>query len=304
MAKVLAAYALVNEAEMKTHLSIDIEDHDRDGLIRDCINECSLWFEQKTSRRLRYRGYTNTEYHSFKDYRAFFYALEYPVIAAVGLWESPVRAFTDSWKLTEGTDYVLDKPFGKVTRISSGTSWPTNFDVGVEHVKFQYTCGFDGIDGVPSDWKLHLKRCAARLFRELDRGEQGRSSISDNLGNISRFSDNIAPKETLLFLAEQERHGYPTGRDATEAVTFGSVTGTVTLAATPVEGAIVSVSHASLSGYLTTTTDANGLYLFSGSVPVGGTYTVQASKVGSGVGSDTGTVASEGATTDTDIALA
>lgn len=88
---------------------------------------------------------------------------------------------------------------------------------------------------------------------------------------------------------------YPTG-----AVTNGSISGTVTDAATPVSGATVSVIVGNLA--ISTTTDSSGDYSLTG--VLAGTYNVVATK-GAKSAVEIGVVVTAGAdTADTDLAIA
>lgn len=290
----------MSEEEAKDYLRIGRDEHKKKDVIRQCINDCSRWIERKLDRRVRYRSYNYTEYHTFTDPRPYFHAREFPIISVVTLHESMNRSFDSDSLMVEDTDYLAQKgndTRGKIWKISSGTAFPSNFDPGVELIKLVYTAGFDGLANVPEDLRIACKRCVGRLYREVDRKLQGVSNMSDKLGNITRFSDKLMPPEVKDMLTPHKRLTYETGRDATEAVLFGSVTGTVTASAVPVASAVVTIA----AHDLVTTTNANGVYTFSSNVPVG-SVTVQASKSGSGVGTNTDTVA-EGASTDIDVAV-
>lgn len=290
----------MSEEEAKDYLHVGRDEHRKKDVLRQCINECSRWIERKLDRRVRYRGYNYTEYHTFTDPRPYFHTREFPIISVVSLHESMNRSYDSGALLTEDTDFIAQKgndTRGKIWKISSGTAFPNNFDPGVELVKLIYTAGFNGIASVPEDLRIACKRCVGRLYREIDRKLQGVSNMSDQLGNITRFSDKLMPPEVKEILDLHMRKTYATGRDATAAVLFGTVTGTVTASAVPVPSAVVTIA----AHDLVTIANANGVYTFSGNVPVG-SVTVQASKTGSGVGTNTDTV-TEGATTDIDVAV-
>ena len=162
------------------------------------IAECSEEIETVLDRQVVSRG-NITEYHRFTDDSSELWLRWFPVISVVSVHEDSDRAYTNT-ALVEGTDYIVDKQTGKLTRISgnSESSWLTGF----EAVRVVWTGGYTQAT-VPGDLKRIAKEFFALKTRDIVGQRQGLSSVGDGLGTRTTYG----PAElTSHMLGRLRRH--------------------------------------------------------------------------------------------------
>ncbi len=185
----LSTYALVTVDELKTAFSL--QGSAMDATLEAVINRVSDMLETYLGRLVVTRTTATpatriTEYHTLDSLRSALFLTQYPIITLTSVDEGTWSAgtWTSSASLAEGTDYIADKPSGKLVRISSGCagSWLTGF----EGVRVVYSAGVVDTAGVPQAIKDVALSLAARKFKEAQRGGETQQ-VQDGLGMVTRF---------------------------------------------------------------------------------------------------------------------
>jgi len=172
------AFISVDEASQEVR---DIGDND--DLARRLIVEGSEEMETILDRQIVTRG-DITEFHSFRKRCSELYLRWWPLLSIVSVHEDSSRAYANA-ALVEGTDFVVDREAGKLTRISgdSETSWLHGF----EAVRVVWTGGYASQAAVPGDLKRIARELFAEKYREITGQRQGLSNVSDGLGSRSSY---------------------------------------------------------------------------------------------------------------------
>lgn len=217
----LPVYALVTTSEAKEHLRIKDEYTGSDAKIEDNIAQASRMIEQYINRRVVFRGTVATantyytEFHDIFEARTRIRLLERPVIAIDALNEDVSRLFPVGDKLTEDTDFIMNKEWGQISRISDGST-PLNFEFGEAAIRLVYAAGYEdnvAKDNIPYDFKVACLRTVARLYREADRKSQNVQRKSDGLSNMTiTFPDMIPDDVKEMLEKEINKAPYSTGR--------------------------------------------------------------------------------------------
>ncbi len=121
--------------------------------------------------------------------------------------------------VTGGRDYLRRLSAGSV---AVGWFWPTglkadnlSYGPAPRPIRLTYTAGYTNTAAVPARIKTQAKRYAALLWRERERGSQGVSSMSDALGNFTRFgAARITPEMAEALYDERRIEFYETGEAA------------------------------------------------------------------------------------------
>ena len=170
--------------ELKPFLGIKVEDEGKDDVL-DILNDVARSLIEDYLDRLVVSRGAITEFHTVWGAVSEIFMTQYPVIGITTIHEDEARVFGAASLLTENTDYIVNKPFGKVIRIDSNlqSTWLT----GWRAIKCVYTAGFANTAGVDATIKHAALRTVALMYGELERREIGYSSISDAAGNVSRL---------------------------------------------------------------------------------------------------------------------
>ncbi len=186
----LSTYALVTADELKTALSL--QGSGMDAALEGVINRVSDMLEAHLGRQIVTRTVIATpatritEYHTLDSARSALFLSQYPIITITsvdeGWWSA--GTWTSSASLADGTDYIADKPVGKLVRISSG--FAASWLCGMEGVRVVYSAGVATTADVPQAIKDVALSLAARKFREAQRGGEAQQ-VQDGLGMVTRF---------------------------------------------------------------------------------------------------------------------
>lgn len=173
------------DSELKPYLNINPTDDDKDELLDQVNDYARHLIEAYLGRLLVTRG-AITEYHSIWRVSPNLYALQRPIISVTTIHEDAAAEYGASTLLTVTTDYVVSKPQGKIIRVDTNlqTSWTTGFRA----IKMIYTAGYANTAAVPSDIKFAALRTCGLIWSEVSGKQHGLASISDDMGNISRFA--------------------------------------------------------------------------------------------------------------------
>jgi hypothetical protein len=182
-----SAYWLVTFEEAESWIN-DGNLAQKRGLVETVINHCSQVIESQIHRQFVTRG-SLTEYHSFDPAGADseLFTLEWPIVSVTSIHEDTNRGYGSDYLLTENTDYIVNKPKGKITRVHSASEGTRTWDLGFRSVKVIYTAGYADIASIPSDIKSVCLRYITEVYREVVRNMGNIVSTSDALGTVTRI---------------------------------------------------------------------------------------------------------------------
>ena len=148
-------------------------------------------------------GYT--EYHTPKlpDY-SILYPREWPLQNVLTVHEDASRVYGADTLLVADTDYLVSKGEHVIARLSTGTVSLSGYVFGSwggaavvyprrswvpswRATKVIGSAGYFGVANVPTDIKDATLRLAARIYQEITNKRQDVMSLSDGLGNVTRF---------------------------------------------------------------------------------------------------------------------
>jgi hypothetical protein len=203
----LWTYALRTVAQVKT--SLPLTGSGIDTLIEDCINEASAMVEDAWGRQIVSRG-SLTEFHPrdptavlvsappliygydpllpASPSRPALYVNEWPIVSVTTVNEDSSRTYGGASLLAANTDYIVNNPVGKLTRVAG--SLPRSWVWSWRAVKVVYIAGYQrsdgsivGADAVPNGILGVFDDLVAWMISHRNKSEQGRASISDELGS-------------------------------------------------------------------------------------------------------------------------
>lgn len=207
MADTLSAYSLLSLEELKDELRI--ADDGKNLALTILANTVSEVIEEYLSRQIVTRG-SLTEYHTMEANGETLAAesvlslLEWPAISITNVWEDTNWPRTYPTPLTAGTDYQANNPTGRIHRLTSPGAryrWATGFRA----VKVVYSAGYATTAAVPAPIKWVAKRLAGVMWEEYKRDWRGVSSVSDQLGNFTRFSSATLSPDMRADLSSYRR---------------------------------------------------------------------------------------------------
>lgn len=172
------------DSELKPYLGVDPDDHQKDPLLNLLNDSARGLVEGYIGRLLVTRG-AITEFHSIWNRTAEIYTTQWPIISVTSVHEDDNTTYDANSILTVTTDYVVSNPSGKILRVSNGVH--TTWLIGYRTVQVIYTAGYAATANIPSDIKYEVMRMIGAMWSEVGRGEYNMSSVSDDMGNVSRF---------------------------------------------------------------------------------------------------------------------
>ena len=178
----LSGYALISLDEAKRELKIDTSKNQE--ILEDAINRATFDIEAFLGCDLVSRGWL-TEFHTPESGMPELYLRAWPIISVTTVHEDSGRDYPASSLLTETTDYIVSKPRGALIRVSG--SGKSGWETGFRAIKVVYAGGYTNEAAVPHDIKGVGREYTALIYREVVRGEQNISGLSDSTGNITRF---------------------------------------------------------------------------------------------------------------------
>lgn len=198
--------SIVSLDEVK--LELGISDSGNDALLLSIINRSFARIEAFLSRVLVTRAADLTEFHSLYRADATLWTLDRPIISITTIHEDRTRAYGASSKLTDGTDYIVHKAAGKVSRITSATGSRTSWETGFRAVRVVGSFGSADTDSVPWEIKDPGLRHVARTYREITREHNDIASIQDDVGRVQYFSDRTFNKGITDELLPYKKHSF------------------------------------------------------------------------------------------------
>lgn len=192
-------------------VELAVTDDGNTALLLNILNRSRARIEAFLGRVLVTRATDLTEFHSFESATSTLWMLDRPIISITTIHEDTNRAYAASTLLTEGTDYIVHKPAGKITRITSATGSRTSWETGLRAVRAVGSFGYADTEAVPWEIKDPALRHVARAYREITREHNDISSIQDDVGRVQYFSDRtfnksitdeLLPYRTYSFGAE------------------------------------------------------------------------------------------------------
>lgn len=184
----IVSHALATSTEVKEELNV--AGTARDSTVEECINRATGIIESFLDRQIieRTSGTTPvayTEYYSLEEPVEALWLREWPIISITSVAESDDWPRDYSSTLSVGTNYAVSTSRGSLIRLDS--FGPSTWQVGWRGIKVVYRAGYSALANVPYPIRDVARRLAALIYKEVDRGQQGISSLSDALGNWTRF---------------------------------------------------------------------------------------------------------------------
>ena len=208
-----STYALVDtEDELKPYLGIARNDNTKDDAINQVNNWVSTTIEGYLDRHLVTRG-TLTEYFTLENITSELLPRQWPLLTVTSIHEDTNRSYGSTTLLTVNDDYIVHLNEGRITRVYSSGSGRRSWIRGYRAIKLIYTAGYATTADVPEDVKFHTLKFAALVWREVQRKDQGTSSVSDDLGSVTRlFPAGLTPGIRRGLFAEKRSHfSFPQG---------------------------------------------------------------------------------------------
>jgi hypothetical protein len=203
----ISPYALVSLADFKAYLGAG--GAQSEVPLTNAINVATTLIEREVDRELVTRG-NIVEYHSLSfggsynyyaggPYQTELYTGQWPIIAVASVYESgnqpPVY---DGTTLLAASAYELVSPRGVIRRLVG--FGPGGWVPGNRGIQITYSAGYRALDGlpvaaaaVPDDIRQACMFVAASIAQESERKQWGVSSMSDALGNVTRFMGYMPP---------------------------------------------------------------------------------------------------------------
>lgn len=152
------------------------------------------------------------EYHSLDpDDPTCFQPLEWPVRTVFEVNEDASRTFGATTRLVSGTDYQLvsadSKRCDRSSLLRLSSSLQTVWAGGWRANKIVLASGYTAA-GVPQDLRDVCRRLTQLIDDEVSKGRLGMSSMSDALGNFTRFAAAGITKEMRSLLEPYRRRSY------------------------------------------------------------------------------------------------
>ena len=166
-----------------------VDDGDLSGkrdVVEKIIDQSSALIESQIHRKFVTRG-SLTEYHTFTDSDYELFTLEWPIISVTSIHEDISREYNSDDLLTENTDYIVNKPKGKIIRTWSATEGERAWQIGFRAIKIVYSAGYANTDAVESDIKDVCLRHVGMVWREITRKLGNVESVSDAMGSFARY---------------------------------------------------------------------------------------------------------------------
>lgn len=187
----MAASDLITASELKEF--IPLSGTSQDTPLGNVIIRATADIETYLDRLLVTRG-DITEYHLSGEAYAQrvilgpdLYMRQWPIISVTTIHESGSRV-ADATTLLDAASYVVNKAAGRITRVGGSTSGPEAWTTAYRGVKVVYAAGYANTAAVPGDIKDAALRLCALTWAEIDRKLHGVNSMSDALGNVTRYT--------------------------------------------------------------------------------------------------------------------
>lgn len=130
-----------------------------------------------------------TEYHTFLKPRDNFWTLEAPIISITDIHESLDRDYDSADLLVTSVDYVPEKRYGRIWRVTGAN--PMFWQLGVRVVRLRYKAGFATRADLPMELVKQVRQTSVRLYREVSEKMQGFGSRTDMSGYVARFASKV-----------------------------------------------------------------------------------------------------------------
>lgn len=190
--------ALTSLENAKQQNQIPPAEPGQDDILTRFINEASQALENRTSRKLKERTYT--EYHDGRNNNRLI-TLQWPVNSIAELWVDSSGEFTDVTKKLDPTDYYIDQQKeGIVLRGACGGF----FSKGIRNIQVIYDAGYDP---VPADLEGACLWMVEFLYDMRSDERVGHQSKSKNSENVT-FNQDV-PQFVLDTIERYSRFEFP-----------------------------------------------------------------------------------------------
>jgi hypothetical protein len=206
----VAAGDLISVSELKEYLALS--GSGQDTALGNIIVRESAGIEAYLDRVLVTTG-NLTEYHlgAYAHSQGVtlgphIYTRQWPLISITSIHESDDRTY-DATTLLAASSYVSNAAAGRITRVGGSTDGPEDWTTAYRGLKVIYAAGYANTAAVPAAIKDVCLRLCALAWSEVDRKQHGVNSVSDALGNVTRFSAaRLSPdmKDALAPYARRE----------------------------------------------------------------------------------------------------
>jgi len=180
---------LATLADLKDELEIKDAITSRDAVLTFLLKRASGIVAAASNRSAPiYSGTPATGFFSIMETMAWVWTRNYPILSspAAQVYEDSNRAYGASTLLVDGTDYMVERRSGKITRISG--SFPIPWAYGLRAVKVVYAAGFDDSSNDKANIPLVLRdatlRFAAIGYREIQSQLQGLVMRTEESGAV------------------------------------------------------------------------------------------------------------------------
>ncbi len=224
-----AENAIVDLDYAKAWATTNMEAGPDDDLLQGLVNTASDNFELELDLEVISRGVIN-EVHDIKTFNMWeIWLLQLPVYSFQTLKNDPGRDFTNPNADIPADERIVDLERGKVTRMGSGSAYPSIFTAGLGAVEAVYAAGFKSpitatpttAPDVPDKIKGLVMETAASYYYHLQQHGFNTTSISDEQGNRTFMNFDFIPKHVkkAMFKLFPIHAGRITGRRVSVSVT-------------------------------------------------------------------------------------
>lgn len=211
------AWDLIDEAGFKGEAVMDtaVNDTVTTTLIEQLAASVTVLFERFCNRHfiMRTPNADYVEYHTFLKPRDNFWTLEAPIISVTDIHESLDHDYDSADILAAADDYVVEKRYGRVWRVTGAN--PMYWQMGVRVVRIRYKAGYANRAALPPDLVKQARQTAVRMYREVSEKMQGFSTRQDMSGYIAKFATKIGgvclDENMKMALKPWRREPSPTG---------------------------------------------------------------------------------------------
>lgn len=211
----LSPYALISLEEFKASAGAAGAGDGRDAFLERAINRASEIIEKHLDRQVVARDDVNgiTEYHTMQAggsriYSENLYTLEWPIRQVVSIHEDTAwpRTYGAGAQLTPSTDFELVPARGLIRRLGSGG--PKCWACGSRAIRVIYKGGYAATADVSGLIKHFTLQLTARIVAESGRADASVLTMSDSMGNFTRFGPAMLTKEMVDGLYDERRHDF------------------------------------------------------------------------------------------------
>ena len=215
MAIAVVTHAILTKEEVLLELDVDESQHTKTDLAHLLINRITAALESWLDRVIVSRGTDLTEFHTMGRLRrpvSELYTLEWPIISVTSVHEDEARAYGADKLLVENTDYIVNKPEGKLIRVAGSDQPSTTWGMSFREYQVLYQGGYSAVADVPDDLQGVAAELVVGKFREITKHHHNLSGVVDDVGNLTRFGAAALSKDQRIVLNAHKRREPPSSR--------------------------------------------------------------------------------------------